>query len=159
MQTKCPNCGATMSLDAQITSEAASEAIAAAFAVSGKLGKTLMRYCGLFRPAKSQLSFARVATLINQLLPDLQAQRITRNGQVIEAPTEAWIYAMQVMLDRRDDPDSNLALPLKSHGYLYEIIAGYKPEHGVVDDVPRSNASKPLGQVGGLTTYLQGKKR
>ncbi len=160
MNTKCPNCGAVASLDLLLTNDDARNAIAALAAISGELAKTTIRYCGLFRPAKSQLSFARLAALLNQLLPDIKAQRIERDGKVYEAPLEAWLHAMQVMLTYRDN--HQLKLPLKSHGYLYEIIAGYKPDHSAVV-TPAEWSGKPnqapTGTTGGLAAYLQGKKR
>ncbi len=159
MHTKCPNCGAVNSLDSLITNAEASAAVIAAAGLSGELGKLVIRYCGLFRPAKSQLSFARLAALLNQLLPDIKAQRIERDGKVYDAPLDAWLHAMQVMLTKRDNNELNL--PLKSHGYLYEIIAGYKPDHSaVVTPAEWSGKPKvPTGKTGGLAAYLQGKKR
>lgn len=155
MQTKCPNCGAVHSLDSLIAHDDAREALSAVIALGDELTKLTVRYCGLFRPAKTQLSFSRLATLLNELHDDMQRQRIMRDGNVYDAPPEAWIYAMQTMLNKRD----TLTLPLKSHGYLYEIIGSYKPDHGVVDDVPHSNAGKSPTQTGSLAAYLQGKKR
>lgn len=125
MQTKCPNCGAIADIDLLITNDDARAAIAAVTVISGDLGKAVIRYCGLFRPSKSQLSFARLAKLINELLPDIQSQRIERNGQLFDAPLPAWLHAINVMLAKRDN--NELGLPLKSHGYLYEIISKYKP--------------------------------
>lgn len=131
MQTKCPNCGALADIDLLIANDDAREAIAAVTVISGDLGKAVIRYCGLFRPAKSQLSFARLAKLINELLPSIQSQRIERKGQLYDAPIEAWLYAVHTLLNKRDNDE--LSLPLKSHGYLYEIISKYKPStQGVV---------------------------
>ena len=62
MKVKCSACGALHSLDALIANKAASDALNAALLVSGELGEALIRYLGLFRPAKSSLTFDRVAT-------------------------------------------------------------------------------------------------
>ncbi len=123
MKVKCPSCGALNSLDSLISNEAASRAIYAALSINGELGSALISYLGLFRPAKSSLSFDRVATLLNELVPMIQAGKIQRDGQEFSAPIEAWIYGINQMLVNRQA----LKLPMKSHGYLLEIIAGYKP--------------------------------
>lgn len=102
MRTRCPSCGATLSLDALIAHDAAREALAAAFKLSGQLGSALVRYLALFRPESRELTMDRVARLVGDLLPDLQAQRISRNGQVYDAPLEAWVWAIEQALAARD---------------------------------------------------------
>ena len=124
MKTKCPCCGAINSLDALVANEKAREAIALALQFNGELGKVLIGYLGLFRPASSSLSFDRVATLLGQLLPSIQAAEIQRDRHTFPAPTEAWIYAINTMVANRE----NLKLPMTSHGYLFEIISSWKPE-------------------------------
>lgn len=156
MQTKCPNCGAIADMDLLITNDDARDALAAVTVISGDLGKAVIRYCGLFRPAKSQLSFARLAKLINELLPDIQSQRIERNGQLYDAPHEAWLHAISVMLGKRDN--NELGLPLKSHGYLYEIISKYKPD-SLLSALPPNDNGNSTSQKGSLAGYLQSKKR
>ena len=88
-----------------------------------ELGEALIRYLGLFRPAKSSLTFDRVATLLGELTPMIQAGKIKRGGVECDAPVEAWIYAINQMMANRQA----LKLPMKSHGYLLEIIASHKP--------------------------------
>ncbi|WP_249190768.1 hypothetical protein [Burkholderia cenocepacia] len=119
-----------MSLDALIAHDAAREALAAAFKLSGQLGSALVRYLALFRPESRELTMDRVARLVGDLLPDLQAQRISRNGQVHDAPLEAWVWAIEQALAARDA--GRLTLPLKSHGWLYEVISNWRPQAGQV---------------------------
>ncbi|MGX2974777.1 hypothetical protein ACWIUH_07710 [Ursidibacter arcticus] len=122
MKVKCSACGAVHSLDALVANEAASQALNAALLINGELGRALIGYLGLFRPAKSSLTFERVATLLNELSPMISAGKIQRDGREFPAPVESWIYAINQMLVNRQ----TLKLPMKSHGYLLEIIAGYK---------------------------------
>ncbi|HAS02304.1 MAG TPA: hypothetical protein DCR57_00610 [Pasteurella multocida] len=122
MKVKCSACGAVHSLDALVANQAASDALNAALLVNGELGKALIGYLGLFRPLKSSLTFERVATLLNELTPMIQAGKINRDGREFVAPVEVWIYAINQMLANRQ----TLKLPMKSHGYLLEIIASYK---------------------------------
>ena len=78
MNTKCPNCGAVHSLDSLIGNDAAADLIKAVLEFDAAIGKAAMRYVGLFRPAKSQLTFGRAAKLLGELLPDIQAGQIHR---------------------------------------------------------------------------------
>ncbi|MDG6895061.1 hypothetical protein [Volucribacter amazonae] len=149
MKCKCPACGAVNSLDSLVANEKASEALQLALAVSGELGKGLIGYLGLFRPAKSSLSFDRVATLLSELLPYIEQGEIQRDGQGYPAPVEAWIYAINQTLANRH----NLKLPMKSHGYLFEIISRWKPQAStqvaVFADKPavKQGQSKTLGAL------------
>ena len=126
MRTRCPGCGATLSLDALIAHDGAREALTVAFKLSGQLGSALVRYLALFRPESRELTMDRVARLLIELLPDLQAQRISRTGQVHDAPLEAWVWAIEQALAARDA--GRLTLPLKGHGWLYEVISNCRPQ-------------------------------
>ena len=120
MNIKCPNCGAVHSLDSLINDAEASAVLRAVLEMDVELGKAAIRYIGLFRPAKSQLSWARTAKLLNELLPMIKAQEAVRDGVCFPAPTEAWIHSFNETVNARDQ--GRLKLPLKSHGYLLEIV-------------------------------------
>ena len=124
MNVKCPNCGAVHSLDALINDSEASAVLKAVLEMDAELGKAAIRYIGLFRPAKSQLSWARTAKLLNELLPMIKAQEAARDGVCFPAPTEAWIHGFNETVNARDQ--GRLKLPLKSHGYLLEIVSQWQ---------------------------------
>ena len=119
MKTRCAACGATASLDVLIAHEGARLALKEAFALSGALGSALVRYLGLFRPTNREQTLDRVAKLLGEVLPDVQRGRITRGGRDWAAPREVWISAIETVCSA-----PGLKLPLKSHGYLYAVIAG-----------------------------------
>lgn len=121
MQVRCPSCGAEMSLDVVIEHDAAAQALALALSFT-PLGKLIVRYLALFRPAKSKLSWPRVVTLLGELMPMIESQRIERSGTLYDAPHEVWCAAIEQMLATRDA--GKLQTPLKSHGYLLEVIVG-----------------------------------
>lgn len=121
MRLSCPCCGANMSLDALIGTEAARESVLLALQLPAPLGKLLVQYLGLFRPVHRILSFDRVANLLGELLPMVGEGKIERNGKIYAAPQNYWHLALEEMLAKRD----TLTLPLKSHGYLLTIIAGF----------------------------------
>jgi hypothetical protein len=155
-----------LSLDALLAHEGAREALMLAFKLSTPLGSALVRYLALFRPEARELTMDRVAKLLGELLPDLQAQRITRNGQQHEAPLDAWLWAIDQAMAAREA--GRLTLPLKSHGWLYEVISSWRPQAGqavqgaqlVQASVGRTEttrtASKTLGAIAALEKRING---
>ena len=121
MNIKCPNCGAVHSLDSLINDAEASSVLRTVLEMDAEMGKAAIRYVGLFRPAKSQLSWARTAKLLNELLPMIKAQEAARDGVCFSAPAEAWIHGFNETVNARDQ--GRLKLPLKSQGYLLEIVS------------------------------------
>lgn len=121
MRLTCPACGAVSSLDASVGHDAARSALVRALEQT-PVGKRLIRYVALFRPGTRALSWDRTATLLTELLDMVEAARIERHSRIWAAPQPVWIAALDEILARRDE--GKLSLPLKSHGYLLEIIAG-----------------------------------
>ena len=124
MNIKCPNCGAVHSLDSLINDADASAVLKAVLEMDVEMGKAAIRYVGLFRPAKSQLSWARTAKLLNELMPMMKAQTAERDGVSSPAPAEAWLHGFNETVNARDQ--GRLKLPLKSHGYLLEIVSQWQ---------------------------------
>jgi hypothetical protein len=122
MKLSCPACGAVYSLEMLLTHDSAREAVMAALALPAPLGKLLIQYIALFRPNQRQLSFDRVARLLEELKGPISEAKIERNGRIWPAPLETWKAAIGEMIAARDN--QKLQLPLTSHGYLFAIIAG-----------------------------------
>lgn len=121
MRLTCPECGAIYSLTAALGHEAARSVLVQALEQT-QTGKRLIRYVALFRPAARALSWDRTANLLGELLDLIKAGKIERHGRLWAAPEAAWVGALDEILARRDE--GKLTLPLKSHGYLLEIITG-----------------------------------
>lgn len=122
MRLTCSACHAEQSLEAMVGREADARALAAFIEANVPLGAVLVRYIGLFRPAKRRLSLARTVALFDELRPDLERGAITRKGRDWAAPHALWRTAIDQVLANRDK--GALTLPLTSHGYLYEVLAG-----------------------------------
>ena len=120
MKLSCPACGAIASLDILLGHEGARDAVILAMRLPAPLGKQLIQYVGLFRPASRQLSMDRLAAILGELLPMIESARIERAGRIWAAPVDIWKAAIDEILAKRD----RLTLPLKSQGYLLEIIVG-----------------------------------
>ncbi|STZ76092.1 Uncharacterised protein [Bergeriella denitrificans] len=69
MKLRCPACGAAMSLEVLIAHDDAREALIALTGISDELTRAMLKYLTLFRPSEKDLSFARVAKLLGELLP------------------------------------------------------------------------------------------
>ncbi|OHQ18005.1 hypothetical protein [Neisseria sp. HMSC064F03] len=151
MNIKCPNCGAVHSLDSLINDAEASAVLRTVLEMDAELGKAAIRYIGLFRPAKSQLSWARTAKLLNELMPMIKAQEATRDGICFPAPAEAWIHGFNETVNARDQ--GRLKLPLKSHGYLLEIVSQWQ---GSGLPSPQPSPSGRGGEGGAPSKLRQG---
>ena len=159
MKTRCPCCGAENSLDALIAHEGARQVVWAAAQVGGEVGKLAVQYIALFRPAKTALTFERMAKLLGELLPDMERGAISRNALEYPAPPEAWLYGFRELLSRRNV--GSLKLPLKSHGYLYEVISGWQGQG--LQTLPAAPEQRqpenPSSQTLNAAMTLQGMRR
>ena len=118
----CPVCASELSLE-QITSHLDDEcAFARLIALSVPMAHLVVQYIGLFTPPSQRLTLRKKMRLIQQLLPDLSRQEITFKGRDWIALASSWEQAIEQMLASR--AAGRLDLPLKSHGYLYSILAG-----------------------------------
>ena len=151
MNIKCPNCGAVHSLDSLINDADASSVLRAVLEMDAELGKAAIRYIGLFRPAKSQLTWARTAKLLNELMPMIKTQEAVRDGVSSPAPAEAWLYGFNETVNARDQ--GRLKLPLKSHGYLLEIVSQWQ---GSGLPSPQSSPTGRVGEGGAPSKLRQG---
>ncbi|MBI1397034.1 MAG: hypothetical protein GC151_13745 [Betaproteobacteria bacterium] len=120
MKLTCPCCGYVGEPEGYLSDVQWRDALSAALKLPAPLGDRLVRYVGLFRPRQRALSPDRAARILLELLEPISEARVERNGRSWPAPFEYWSSALDDMLSRRD----TLQLPLKSHGYLFEIVAG-----------------------------------
>ncbi|STZ77509.1 Uncharacterised protein [Bergeriella denitrificans] len=126
MKLRCPACGAAMSLEVLIAHDDAREALIALTGISDELTRAMLKYLTLFRPSEKDLSFARVAKLLGELLPMIRAGEISRGRKAYPAPREAWIWAAGRCLEARDK--GRLTPPLSSHGFLLENITFWQQQ-------------------------------
>lgn len=153
MKTRCPCCGAENSLDALLAHDDGREVVRLT-AQLGELAKPALQYLALFRPTKGSLSFGRTAKLLGELAADIQAGQISRNRIAHPAPPEAWRYGFQAACAARH----TLKLPLKTHGWLHEVIAGWQPADTTAVRAaaePQTAGSKLRQGVGSLQEYAE----
>jgi len=120
----CPNCRVSASLDVFLSEDsvrAALDAVIDAHPAGQTLIKPMLRYIGLFAPAKTRMAYSRLASLIGEISPAMRSAQISRNGRTWPAPMPYWQTAFETVLNAAHQ--GGLSLPLKSHGYLLEVIA------------------------------------
>lgn len=122
----CPVCRNPLTWDVVFAHQGVREAMIAlvnAHPDGKKLLRPLLSYIGLFSPQKSAMRYERIAALANELVGMIGKAQIERNGRIYSAPTDYWQEAMNEIVNRHHA--GSLRVPLTSHGYLLEIIAGY----------------------------------
>jgi hypothetical protein len=120
MKVTCPACYAQFTLDAALGADASRKALATALAMPAPLATQIAQYLGMFRSPNRAVSPDRLEKLMAELLPMLQAEEVWRNGNSRRAPLKLWQEGFAHLVVQRDN--GKLGLPLKSHGYLLEVV-------------------------------------
>lgn len=82
--------------------------------------RPLMRYLYLFKPAQQGMRWSRMYKLVQEIAPMIKDAKLQRDGTTYTVPPQSWADAMMHLVET---PPKTLKLPLKSHGYLLEILA------------------------------------
>lgn len=109
-----------MSAEVFLQAQEDRQALAQILLLGLPMGAQLLRYIGLFRPAKNALSLTRTQRLLAELLPDIKRGVITSKGRDWVVPPPVWQQAFERVQANREA--GLLNLPLRSHGYLHEIL-------------------------------------
>jgi hypothetical protein len=120
MKITCPACSSSFDIDAGVNDADARRFAEIMAGLHPIVAKPLIQYLALFRPDKTGLRWSRMLNLALELEPMIREAKITRNGISYAVPREAWAQALHQLADR----PKGLNLPLKSHGYLLEMLAG-----------------------------------
>lgn len=115
----CARCGAYGSIELFTDDVYARRAIAVASALPAEVGPLAVRYLSLFAPAKSLASWRRALKVLEELQTAIRLASIRRHGRDWPLTTAMWVEGLEQMLGKRAD----LRLPLKGHGYLFEILS------------------------------------
>lgn len=119
MKASCPACGSSFDLDAAVSDADARRFAELVAGIDPRVARPLIQYLALFRPEKTGMRWSRMLALAIEIEPMIRAGRVTRNGTTYAVPLDAWSQALSMLADR----PKHLQLPLKTHGYLLEILA------------------------------------
>ncbi|KZK66693.1 hypothetical protein [Shewanella baltica] len=131
---RCPVCHSNIHLDALVNDDAARELLATLAPMDGATGRILMNYIGLFRPVKSDLSFNRALTLVNDTLA------LTSNRDWLRAALEETVIKL-----RAARTEGN-ARPLTNHNYLKKVLESISQHSIPPAAAPTANA-KPSYEI------------
>lgn len=138
MKLTCPGCGQSMPIEALLADGEAREVMAIALRLPAELAPRLLRYLALFRAPSRGLAWDRAQRLLAELAAPIERGNLARNGRTWPAPRDYWIAALDQVLDGRD----RLVLPLKSHGYLFEVVVGIASKGEARAEAKREEAAR-----------------
>lgn len=116
----CPDCGLAADLHVFALQSEVNPALAEALQVPASLGSRVTAYLRLFNPPRKAMSHRKAQRLLAELRAAVDAGQVERHGRSWPAPIAYWQLALDELLAKAE----RLQLPLKSHGYLFEMVAG-----------------------------------
>lgn len=121
MQVTCPCCNTEFPIEAGF-SEADGKRLAAVLAeFEPAVGRSMISYLRLFKPAKTALRMSRAAKIAREVADLVSAGDVCRDERGgVRRPTtpSMWSQGMEQMASQRD----RLSLPIDGHGYLRAIV-------------------------------------
>lgn len=144
MKLVCPSCGCYGSPEAFMAEAEAGAEDLAALAMPREIAAEIQQYLRLFRPGERAMLARRRRKLLAELLPKIQAGKLDFDGRVWPAPLDYWREAIGQMIDGR----AKLDLPMKTHNYLYRIVAGIANKADAQrerDQQTRATGATPIG--------------
>lgn len=120
----CPACRNPLTAEIVIANESVRECIVLlmeAHPSAAQLLRPLLSYLGLFAPAKQAIRYERMAAILAELVPMIRSGQVQRSGRAWPAPLDYWRQALEEVVSRGHL--GGLTLPLKSQGYLLEVVA------------------------------------
>ena len=118
MKASCPACGSRFDLECAVSDADGRRFMATLAELPAAIGPLMIQYLGLFRPEGGGLRYSRMLALAEELKPLIAEGRVIRAGRTWPAPNSVWVEAMQHLASR----PASLRLPLKTNGYLFEIV-------------------------------------
>ena len=120
MHLCCPACGFKSPIEVFAQDKDARHLAALMGRVPPPLADLALRYVALFAPAKHAMTFSRGRAVLGPLVEMIEAGRIERAKRGWPISLAQFEAGLQHMVERR----AQLTLPLKTHGYLLEVLAG-----------------------------------
>lgn len=145
MRLTCPRCGQGYALREALQDDDWRALVDHLVSLPAAVQRPLLDYLALFAPAKQQrLQPARACRLLDQIAPQIRDARVTRNGVSYVVPADTWAAAMRYLVDT---PPATLKLPLKSHGYLLQILADKAERLAAADERAREEARRARAHI------------
>lgn len=150
MKVTCPVCYASHELASIAPDGDAAEFIALLIELPAIVQAPALRYLQLFRARGRELAWGRSTRILELIAPMIIAGTVTRERVTVDASPDAWASAMRELSARTWDK-----LPLKSHGYLLEVVMstanklrGARADAGVAEAAKSARGRHSDGPVG-----------
>lgn len=116
----CPTCGFVAGIEV-FAGDLDARAVAQLMGqVPRALADDVLRYIALFAPQKHKVTFSRARKHLEPLVAAINAGAVSIHQRSWAAPESAWADAFSQLQAKR----AELTLPMKSHVYLFKIVAG-----------------------------------
>ena len=123
MRATCPDCGSQAHLSAFFAEDDGKRLAAQLAGMAPELGRAVIGYLGLFKPAKTALRLTRAVKIVEELQQLVDAGTVCndeRSGVRRPASPATWAAGVEQMLAQR----ASLTLPLANHNYLRAVVFG-----------------------------------
>lgn len=123
MRITCPNCCESYPIEAGFADDDGKRLAALLAGVEPVLGRAIIGYLRLFKPAKSAPRSVRAAKLVEELLDLTRVGTVCRDargGMRRPAPPSVWAAGIEQLLALPE----KLRLPLTNHHYLRAVVFG-----------------------------------
>ena len=153
MRATCPECGTQAHISAMFVEDDGKRLAMTVAGMAPELGRAVLAYLGLFKPAKTALRMARAAKIAQEVAELVGAGTVCRDergGVRRSASASQWAVGMEQMLAQR----GSLSLPLESHGYLRAVVFGLADKVDAAQERQRESdarAGKHLSAGSGIT--------
>lgn len=127
LRATCPACACEADVEAFFVEPDAKRLAARLAEVEPALGRSVLGYLRLFKPAKTALRLSRAVRIVDELLALVEAGTVCkdeRSGLRRPAPPAVWAAGIEQMIGQRD----RLTLPIDGHGYLRAVVFGLAEE-------------------------------
>jgi hypothetical protein len=155
VRATCPECGAQAHIAAYFAEDDGKRLAMTVAGMPPELGRAMLAYLGLFKPAKTALRLSRAVKLaaeIAELVATGTVCRDERSGVRRPASPAQWAAGMEQMVSQR----AALTLPLESHGYLRAVVFGLADKLDAAAERAReADARAGRHLAGGSTVTIQ----
>lgn len=141
MRATCPDCGAQAHLSAFLVEDDAKRLAVLLAEMQPELGRAVIGYLGLFKPAKTALRMARAVKIVQELVALVETGTVCkdeRSGVRRPASALTWATGIETMLLQR----TSLTLPLETHNYLRAVVYGLADKADAVAELAREENAR-----------------
>lgn len=141
MRATCPDCGAQGHISAFFVEDDGKRLAALLAEMQPELGRAVVGYLGLFKPAKTALRMARAVKIVQELVALVETGTVCkdeRSGVRRPASSLTWATGIETMLLQR----ASLTLPLETHNYLRAVVYGIADKADAVAERQRESDAR-----------------